>query len=210
MVDDETQRTDRLQILELILLAVVAVATAWSGFQATTWGGRQALLYGQASSTRFQADAASTYAGQELVADASMLTAWLQAKDAGDAELMRLLEQRFTPDYRVAFKAWLETDPFRDPNAPPGPAAMPAYRNPFTQQAAALNEQATSLFNQGTDARETANTYARNTVLFATVLFLVVVAQRFQDRRLRRIANGIAVALLVFTVATLGTLPLIW
>ena len=53
-----------LEIIEVVVLAIVAIATAWSGYQATKWDGQQLLVYGQASRDRFQADAASTYGGQ--------------------------------------------------------------------------------------------------------------------------------------------------
>jgi hypothetical protein len=43
-------------MLEALLLAVVAVATAWSGYQAAKWDGRQAELYGEASTIRIDAD----------------------------------------------------------------------------------------------------------------------------------------------------------
>ena len=81
------RRHELLEVVEVLLLAIVAVATAWSGFQATRWDGRQSLLYGQASGTRSQADAASTFGGQELVANLTIFSAWLQARSAGDAEL---------------------------------------------------------------------------------------------------------------------------
>ena len=203
-----TEETPRwVEIVELSVLALVAIATAWSGYQATTWGGRQSQLYGQASSTRFQADAASTFGGQVLSADASIFTAWLQAHEAGDRSLQDLLERRFTPDYAEAFHRWLATEPFTDPSAPPGPAAMPGYTNPGMVQAAQLNGQASADFAAGTEARETANKYARDTVLFATVIFFVVIAQRFTRRGIRLGANAIALGLLVFTLATLVTLP---
>ena len=76
-----------IEILEVSVLAIVAMATAFSGYQGTQWGGEQARLYGLASSTRFEAEAASTLGGQELVADSAFLTAWLQAHRAGDREL---------------------------------------------------------------------------------------------------------------------------
>src|SRR5207244_143946 len=123
-----------------------------------------------ASGTRSQADAASTFGGQELVANLTIFSAWLQARSAGDAELQALYLRRFTPDYRAAFDAWLLTDPFTNPAAPAGPAAMPQYKNPYFERAARLNAQAVSLFDEGTAARETADQYVRDTVLFATVL----------------------------------------
>jgi hypothetical protein len=196
-----------VEIAELTVLALVAIATAWSGYQATTWGGRQSELYGLASTARFQADASATLGAQELAFDASVFTAWLQARSAGDRALQRELERRFTPDYATAFEDWLATDPFGRGDAPVGPAAMPNYENPGLAQAEQLNAQASANFAAGTDARQTANTYARDTVLLATVIFFVVTAQRFTRRGIRLGANAIALGLLVYTLSTLATLP---
>jgi hypothetical protein len=206
--DDDAGRTfDRIEIVQVIVLALVAIATAWSGYQATQWGGRQAQLYGQASATRFAADAASTRGGQIVVADSSMFTAWLQARAAGDRQLQAVLVRRFSPEYRTAFAAWLRTDPFTDPSAPPGPGYMPGFSQPDLEQAAGLNDQASALFAEGTDARETANKYVRDTVVFATVLFLIAVAQRFKERRIRIAANALALGLLAYSLVSVVILP---
>src|SRR5580765_1467922 len=76
-----------LEIVEVTLLAVVAVATAWSGLQAARWDGRQALRYGESSRLRFEADASSTRGGQELVANSAGFNTWLQAESAGNTKL---------------------------------------------------------------------------------------------------------------------------
>lgn len=196
-----------VEIVEVSVLAIVAVVTAFSGYQGTQWGGEQARLYGLASTTRFQADAASTRGGQLLVADASVFTAWLEAHESGDTQLQALLERRFSPDYEDAFHEWLATDPFTDPDAPPGPGYMPGFANPELTQAADLNAQASALFAAGTEARETANKYVRQTVLFASVLFFVAIAQRFRLRGVRVGANGLAFGLLAFSLFGLGSLP---
>ena len=205
--DDRRHAFDRIEIVEVTVLALVAIATAWSGYQATQWGGRQAVLYGEASTTRFAADAASTRGGQFLVADATVFTAWLQAHYAGDTQLEGVLLRRFTPEYRAAFEAWLKTDPFTDPSAPAGPGYMPGFHQPDLERAASLNDQASALFAAGTTARETANKYVRDTVLFATVLFLIAVAQRFRERRIRIAANALALALLAYSLVSLVILP---
>jgi hypothetical protein len=196
-----------VEILEVCVLAIVAVATAYSGFQAAKWDGRQSFLYANASKERFEADAASTLGGQQLVADSSMLTAWLQAEDSGDKTLQDQLVRRFTPDYRAAFDDWLKTDPLTDHNAPPGPGYMPSFHNPNLDQAAHLNEEASANFTEGTEARETADKYVRDTVLFASVLFLVAIAQRFRIRGVRFGANGLAAAVLVYTLLEVSILP---
>ena len=201
------QRWEKVvEIVEVAVLALVAIATSFSGLQGTQWGGEQARLYGLASTTRFEADAASTLGGQELVADASFFTAWLQAHATGDHELETMLEKRFSPDYAAAFQAWLDTNPFNDPSAPAGPAAMPGFENPSMAKAATLNAQASVYFTEGTAARETANKYLRQTVLFATVLFLIAIAQRFRVRGVRIGANALALLVLAFALYGLSTL----
>lgn len=196
-----------IEIVEVAVLAIVAIATAWSGYQAARWDGQQSLLYGQATADRFKADAASTYGGQELSADSAMFTAYLQARSAGDSKLEMLYIRRFTPDYRVAFAAWLKTEPFTNPAAPPGPGYMPQYRNPSLESAARLNTLASATFDQGTAARDTAERYVRDTVLFASVLFLVAIAQRFKVRAVRVATTTVAFALAAYTSFAVAILP---
>jgi hypothetical protein len=208
MADERRPRWETfIEIAEVTVLAIVAIATAWSGYQATQWGGQQAVLYGQASSDRFQADALSTLGGQQLVADSSMFTAWLVARQDGDAELQGQLVRRFSADYGKAFQEWLKTDPFEDPSAPAGPGYMPGFTNPNLEAAKVLNAKASALFAEGTESRETANKYVRDTVLFASVLFCIAIAQRFKVLGVRIGANALALVLLLYTLSTLVTLP---
>lgn len=196
-----------IEVAEVLVLAVVAVATAWTGFQASKWDGRQVLLYGQASAYRFESDAASTYGGQELSADAGIFTAWLEAHSAGNTKLQAQYERRFTPDFAVAFSAWLKTDPFTNPKAPPGPSAMPEYHNPYLAKATTLNDKAATTFDDGTSARGTSDNYVRDTVLFASVLFLVALAQRLKARVARVALNMVAFGLLIYVLTSVLSLP---
>jgi len=196
-----------VEVAEVLVLAIVAIATAWSGYQAARWDGEQAVLYGHASADRFRADAASTLGGQELSADAAMFTAYLQAHSAGNSKLEAFYIRRFTPDYQAAFFAWLKTDPFTNAAAPPGPGYMPQYRNPSFASADRLNALAEATFDQGTAADETANRYVRDTVLFASVLFLVAIAQRFKLRSVRVATTTVAMGVAAFTTFALLTLP---
>ena len=211
----ERDRTDRAkrrweeisEILEVLILAVAAIATAWSGYQAARGDGHQSVLYGESSRDRFEADAAATLGEQRLAADASMFNAWLQARAAGDSQLQAMFARRFSPEYRSAFEAWLKTDPFTDPAAPPGPGYMPGYRNPGLEEARRLNAQASAAFEAGTAAREAADRYVRVTVVFALVLFLVAVGQRFKLLGVRLGATGLGVGLLVYGLVVAATLP---
>ena len=111
------------------------------------------------------------------------------------------------PEYEVAFDAWLKTDPFHNPSARPDLAFMPEYVNSKTVEGQTLNDEATATFDEGTESRETADRYVRQTVLLATVLFLVAIAQRFKFRGVRTATGVIALLLLLYAVSGIVTLP---
>ncbi|MFL6045075.1 MAG: hypothetical protein ACJ72M_08155 [Propionibacteriaceae bacterium] len=209
--EDADRRKHRWQeiaeVVEVLVLALAAIATAWSGFQASEWDDRRAELYAQATAQRFQASAASTLGGQQLVSDSGMFNSWLEARATRNTDLEMVFVRRFTPDYRQAFDEWLKTDPLNDPSAPPGPAYMAGYKNPNLEKADQLDAQAAELFTEGTDAGETAVKYVRLTVLFALVLFLIASGQRFRQRPVRISANALAVCLLLYTLGYLIILP---
>jgi hypothetical protein len=75
------------------------------------------------------------------------------------------------------------------------------------EQAEKLNEHAAALEEAGTEARHTAEEYVRATVLFALVLFLVAVGQRFRLRGVRIATIAMAVGLFAYGLYDIGTLP---
>jgi hypothetical protein len=195
------------EIVEVVILAVVAVATAWSGYQAARWDGRQAFLYGRSTTIRVDASEAATLGGQQRLQDISTFNTWIVAQAQGEQKIADLYVERFSPEYKVAFDAWLATDPLNNPDAPPGPSFMPEYHNTRSEEATKLNDQANRMFEEGTEARENADRYVRQTVLFATVLFMIAVSQRFTYRAVRLTATGLAAGLMVFALLGVIFLP---
>lgn len=196
-----------VEVLEVLLLAVVAVATAYSGFQAAKWDAEEAHRYGESSTLYTRAATERTAGVQVLAADAATFTAWLEAHYDDNVELQEDLERRLSPDYKVAFDAWLKTDPFANPDAPVGPAAMPEYHNELGKQADETTKEADRIFDSGHDAAHQAENYVRNTVLFAMVLFLVAMAQRFTRRATRISMNVVAGLILLVVLVSLIRLP---
>src|SRR5919108_3070016 len=115
-------------IIEAAFLAIVAIATAWSGYQAAKWDGRQAELYGEASTIRIQADELVTIGGQQRLLDVSTFNTWIQARNEGRERLAALYVSRFSPEFKVAFDAWLETKPRRLGRASCPNTTMPRCR----------------------------------------------------------------------------------
>jgi hypothetical protein len=196
-----------VEVLEVILLAIVAVATAYSGFQAAKWDAEEAHRYGESSTLYTRAATERTAGVQVLAADAATFTAWLQAHYDNKPQLQEDLEHRFSPDYKVAFDAWLKTDPFTNDDAPVGPAAVREYHNRLAEEADETTKEADRIFDSGHDAAHEAESYVRDTVLFAMVLFLVAMAQRFTRRATRISMNALAGLILVLVLISLLRLP---
>jgi hypothetical protein len=199
------RREGLLEVGEATLLALVAVATAWSGYQTGKWDGRQASLYSLANKYRVQADSANTRSGQQRLYDTNTFGFWLNAKAQGNEADAKLFERRFRPEYRPAFRAWIALDPLHNPKAPPGPIFMPQYRNAQSELATVKERQATQAFEAGTHAREEGDRYLRNTVLLATVLFLTALSQKFKVHSVRLgllVLCGVLLVIALFFIAT--------
>lgn len=174
-----------IEIIEAILLAFVAIATAWSGYQAARWDGHQVELYGESNRLRVGAEELDTLAGQEGIYDITTFNSWIAAKVGSQPKLAAIFENRFRDEYRNAFTAWLRTDPFNDPKALPGPVFMQEYRSAKREKAKQLKVEAAAVFERGTQAGNTGTRYVRITVFLATVLLIVAIGQRFRVTSVR-------------------------
>jgi hypothetical protein len=58
--DTSQSRLEVIEIIEALILALVAVATAWSGYQAAKWAGNRAELYAKANRLRVSAEGLAT------------------------------------------------------------------------------------------------------------------------------------------------------
>jgi hypothetical protein len=179
------RRFEAIEIIEAMILALVAVATAWSGYQAAEWAGRRAAEYAKANRLRVTAEGLATLAGQERIYDNETFNSWLTAKLDGKTEATEFFERRFRDEYRPAFAAWMKTDPFNNAQAPAGPIFMPEYHNAKHEQFLALTKQAAETADQGTKSGETGDQYVRITVLLATVLLITAIGQRFRFKAAR-------------------------
>src|SRR5262249_27630338 len=172
--DTSQSRWELIEIIEAMILALVAVATAWSGYQAAQWAGKRAEQYAKASRLRVT-EGLATLAGQERIYDSDTFNSWLAAKLDGKEKAAEIFERRFRDEYRPAFTAWLKTDPFNNAQAPPGPIFMPDYHNAKHEQFLGLNKEAAQMAEQGTKSGETGDQYVRITVLLATVLLITTI-----------------------------------
>jgi len=202
------QRHERLiSIIEAVLLSVVTITAAWSGYSAAKWGTESSLQLAKASATRTKANRAFQESLTLRAQDAANFNAWFAAYLTGNKRGERVAEKRFRPEYDVAFRAWLATKPFTNPSAPKGPQYMPQYKPAGAARAKLLDAQADAHYARGEDAAITADKYVRVTVVLASVLFIVGISSHFPLRSVRIGLVVVGAGLLIFGAVEILQLP---
>jgi hypothetical protein len=204
---EHTGRDRLISIIEALILSVVALLAAWSGYSAAKWSTHASLTLAAASATRTKANLNQIQATQIRTLDSVSFNAAETAFASGDTALFRLALRRMRPGYRPAVKAWLALHPLKNAHVPPDPSYMPQYRIPQEAAAATLNARADALTAEASAAADTGDKYVRLTVLLAAVLFLVGIGSRFPLRVARYGLISVAGVLLVVSVVQLLGLP---
>ena len=205
--DGDDRRARWVTIGEAVLLSVVAIVAAYSGYSAAQWNTDSSVRLASASASRTKANRADLESLAQRNFDSSTFNAWFTAYVAGDRRGMVLAKRRFSPAFRVAFDAWWKTNPTTNPNAPPGPTYMSAYRQPQLIAARALDAKADALFAAGASAGATSDKYVRVTVYLATVLFLIGISGHFPVLGTRYGLVSLGALLVIFSVIQLTQLP---
>lgn len=191
-----------------MLLALAAVATAWSSYQASRWTGEQAKTFSAANAARVEATQTSNLANAQKEVDVNLFTQWVDAYLHRDLDVTTFYEERFRGEFQPAFQAWLETDPFNDPSAPDSPFAMPEYRVAAEEQAAELTATADAMAESARTYVQRATNYVLGVVLFAVALFFAGISPKLSRPRLRVAILSIGVAVFTGAAIWIATFPI--
>lgn len=204
---DTAQQRRWLEPIAALIMALATVGTAWCSYKSAAW-----TRHSNASSNQFnvlerKAALLDLQGAQILTVQTAMFMETLAAQQAGNQKLADFYVQRFPPDMRKAYDAWLAQKPFENPNADLHPFVPNLYEMRGSREAV---EATASAATQITDARHAATisgSYLANTVLFAAVLFFANAASKFEIRWVRRTSFLFAVAVFLFAVARTAILP---
>lgn len=166
----KTRSHEIRDIVAVFVLSITAVLTAWCGFESSKWGGEMSIAFSQASSARIQAGNFEGTARDSRQFDLTIYAEWVTATASGRERLAGYIEERFTPEFAVAFVAW-EADGRKE-------LAREEYVPPGSVEAAEWNARADGKFSEALENNQRGDNYALLTVLFALVLFLTAMAQR--------------------------------
>jgi hypothetical protein len=193
---------DLIDIIAAVLLALAAVATAWSGYQASRWNGEQAKAGARSNALRLESTRASGLADAQTQIDVATFTAWVDAYARSETRLAEFYRRRFRAEFQPAVEAWIATRPLENRDAPLTPFAMPQYRLAARAEADALQTRADALAGTARSYVQRSTNYVLAVVLFSAALFFAGMSARLPARRVRIWLLG--VGLVIFT----GTL--IW
>jgi hypothetical protein len=196
-----------VQIGEALLLSLVTIAAAWSGYAAAKWGTESRVEIAHSATLRNLATRADLSALSTRNFDSSTFNAWFTAFTLDDAHKQAVAERRFRPEFRVAFDAWMATDPLHNPRAAPGPTYMPQYKLADQAKADALDREAEAASAAGNHAAVVGDEYIRITVFLAAVLFLVGIGSTFKLPNVRYALVGVGAVLLILATAMILRQP---
>jgi hypothetical protein len=207
VIEAQERRSYRIDVASTVLLAVAAVATAWTAAQVTRWRDTHSSHSTKATVAHIEASRAFTRAGAETQVDIAMFIQWVDANEEGNNKLATFYRRRFRPEFRPAFGAWLKTKPTTNPEAPPSPFAMPEYR---VKEAASSELLITSAGLQTKEARKalkTADDYLFALVLFATALFFAGISTKIPSLGPREVLLTTGWLVFLGAAVWIATLP---
>jgi len=205
---DEDKGSARVfTIVEAVMLAVVAVLAAWSGFASAKWGTESSLNLAKASAARTEANRADLTALSQKNFDSSTFDAWFTAYTLNNQTAMNIAVKRFSPEFLKAFNSWLATDPATNPDAPKGPTYMPDYVQPGLALSNHLDKEADNYYALGETAASNSDNYVRTTIFLASVLFLVGISSHFRVRGARIALVIVGASMMTLAIVLLALAP---
>jgi hypothetical protein len=204
---DETGHHGLIMIVEAVLLSVVTLAAAWSGYSAARWEGVSNIHLTDASRLETHANRAYQSALIVRAQDAVNFSVWFNAYLNGDVLGQAIAEKRFRLGYDTAFRAWIARDPFANPNAPKAPQYMPQYTLVGLAEARRLDTAAEDEYASGHLAAKHGQDYIRVTVILASVLFIVGISSHFRVSGIRIGLAVVGTVLLILGAIAIIQLP---
>jgi len=219
-------KSDRIELIATIAIAIATILTAWSAFEAGKWGGTQAINFSEAGAARTESTRADTLAGQLTQIDVAMYLDWVEAvaSEVKEGEIPSLeeglsapqlgtvsgfLRVRFRDEFVPAVDAWVATDPANNPAAPKTPFVMDEYVVAKAVEANALSALADEKAQDARDANQNGDNYVLTMVLFASVLFFSGVSSKMGSHRNQLLMLGFGIVILVIGVVILASLPVL-
>ncbi len=196
-----------VELLATILLAIAAVATAWSSYQSSRWSGVQAIDFSRANAARVESTRAATEAGQQIQVDVLTFTQWVNAYAAGERKLEDFYFQRFRSEFKPAVRAWVAMRPLKNPHAAAVPFTLPQYKLKAETESKKLLGEAERATAEARQSNQRSDNYVLAVVLFAASLFFAGICTKLTRPRQRIALLALGYVLFTGTAIWVATFP---
>ena len=177
------------------------IGIAYSSYESHLWLGVQTFLLREVNTDSLRTAADELTQGQHTTVDVMTFIQYSNALIRNDQNLTNFYYQRFTPEMKVAVDAWLQTEPLKNPNAPPTPFAMSEYNRTHELHAKQFEEKTNLELQQAQQANENSSNYVFSSVLYSSALFVDGVIGRTSNKRLGETLLGIT--MVITAIATI-------
>jgi ABC-type multidrug transport system fused ATPase/permease subunit len=204
----KTSLEHKIEISSTILLAVVIVCIAWSSYQSTLWSGIMTFKIRESNSNMQQFMINTIQQGQYSTADVILFTQYIDAINSEDQKLADFYFQRLRSEFKPAVQAWLDTDPFENPNAPPHPFVMQEYERSYSEKAEDFRSESAKKLQEALQANTNSDNFVLTVVIYSSVLFVLGILDKTTTSRLRLILFSVALIMFGVATASMFSLPL--
>ena len=102
-------------------MALATLSTAWCSYHSAAWTRKSNRLMNEFNSLERRAGLQTMQGMQQATIHTAMFMEFLAAKHDGNEKLANFYVERFPPDVRKAYDAWMAQKPFENPKADPHP-----------------------------------------------------------------------------------------
>jgi hypothetical protein len=204
---EELPKRKWIEPVVAVLMALTTICTAWCSYESATWTRVSNRLMNESNALERRAALLDVQGSQALIIHASMFMQLLAAQHAGNQELASFYAERFPPDVKKAYEAWLAQKPFENRAADAHPFVPNLYQVRGAAEAAAARADAAQRVVEAREAGNRSGQFLANTVLFAAVLFFAGTAGKFEQPRVRLSTVAFGVAVFVFAVIRMLFMP---
>lgn len=193
--------------LAATLMEVSTLSTAWCSYQSSQWSGLNNESSTQADVLQRQALALHLEGNQVQSVHIQLVMQTVDAKLSGNDEIASFYVNRFPPDLRKAYDAWLLQKPFENPRVDSSPLKSEFYQPPFSAERRQALAESQRFGAEAKSAGKFAEKYLSNTLLLAMVLFFAGTSGEFDKRYVRQSTLFFGVAVFLYAAARTLVLP---
>jgi len=203
----QSPRRKWIEPVVALVMALTTISTAWCSYESAAWTRVSNRRMNEYNALERRAAQIEVQGNQALIVHTAMFMELLAAQHAGNQQLASFYAERFPPDVKKAYEAWLAQKPFENRAADAHPFVPNLYKVRGTAEAATARADAEQRVTAAREAGNRSGQYLANTVLFATVLFFAGTAGKFEQPRVRLFAATFGVALFVFGLVRMLLMP---